>query len=440
MPSTPFAAVADGAVLSVGPWALLLLALPIILLGEAITARLGWLRRANIPAAVVGGLLVALILLGLHETRPGTVELNGNTTHGLWLWATTPTWGIADARPTDVERPLLILFFTCVGLNASWAVARRGGWPLVILLGLSIGVAAFQAAVGAATAAALGESPLLGVMSGNVALMGGFGTAAGFAPEFEKAGLTGAATLGVAAAAFGVVAGGILAGWIGGLLVAKARRTAPTSTGSAPTVSAEDTGTRFLAEVHALWVHARATLIHLAVLIGCMKLGAFLSVYVQGLGLTFPVYMGSMVVAAVVRNAHDLGRGAWLSTDRTDAIGAVALAWLLAVVMVDLQLARILYAAGPLLVVLVVQVALLALLAYTLIFRWMGRDYEAAVISAGMIGFGLGAMSNAMASMRVLAARYGAAPKAFLIVPIVGAFLVDFANALITTTALNLFK
>ncbi len=435
-----FAAVADGAVLTVGPWALLLLALPVILIGEAFTTRLGWLGRANIPAAVTGGLLVALVLLGLHEFRPGTVEVNGNTAHGLWLWATTPTWGIADGRPTDVERPLLILFFTCVGLNASWAVARRGGWPLVILLVLSIGVAAFQAAVGAATAAALGESPLLGVMSGNVALMGGFGTAAGFAPEFEKAGLVGAAPLGVAAAAFGVVAGGILAGWVGGRLVARSRRDVPAAADPATVAAVAESGPRFLGEVRELWTHGRATVIHLTVLIGCMKLGAFVSVYVQGLGLTFPVYMGSMVVAAAVRNAHDVARGTWLRTDRTDAIGAVALAWLLAVVMIDLQLARILYAAGPLLVVLVVQVALLALLAYTVIFRWMGRDYEAAVISAGMIGFGLGAMSNAMASMRVLAARYGAAPKAFLIVPIVGAFLVDFANALITTTALNLFK
>lgn len=437
----PFAALAtdvSSPAIVIGPWLLLFLALPIILLGEAAGARAAWIRRANIPAAVVGGMLIALLLLVLQRLRPGFIEVNGNTTHGLWLWATQPSWSFADVRPTDVERPLLILFFTCIGLNASWALARRGGWPLVLLLLLSIALAVIQAGVGAATAAALGESPLLGVMAGNVALMGGFGTAAGFAPEFEKAGLEGAATLGVAAAAFGVLAGGVVAGWIGGLLVARSRRQA--DAGTAGLVLPDVPGPRFLSEVGELWQHGRTTLVHLAVLISCMKLGAFVSMYVQGIGLTFPVYMGSMIVAALVRNLHDVMRGAWLRADRTDAIGAVALAWLLAAVMVDLQLASILSAAGPLLVVLIVQVALLGLLAYTVIYRWMGRDYEAAVISAGMIGFGLGATSNAMASMRVITARFGAAPKAFLIVPIVGAFLIDFANALITTTALNLFR
>jgi glutamate:Na+ symporter, ESS family len=141
-----------------------------------------------------------------------------------------------------------------------------------------------------------------------------------------------------------------------------------------------------------------------------------------------------------VRNLHDALNGSWLKTERIDGIGSVALMWLLAVVMIDLQLSQLAHAAVPMIVILTVQVLVLAALAYWLVFWIMGRDYEAAVMSAGMIGFGLGATSNALATMRVLARRFGPAPRAFLIVPIVGAFLIDFANALLTTTALNLLK
>ncbi|HWL16442.1 MAG TPA: sodium/glutamate symporter, partial [Opitutus sp.] len=133
-------------------------------------------------------------------------------------------------------------------------------------------------------------------------------------------------------------------------------------------------------------------------------------------------------------------RGSWLSGECADGIGSVALMWLLTVAMMDLQLAELVRSAGPLIVILAAEILLTVWLARSVVFRLMGRDYEAATISAGMIGFALGAMSNAMASMRVMVQRFGPAPRAFLIVPIVGAFLVDFANALITTLALNLLR
>jgi ESS family glutamate:Na+ symporter len=278
-------------------------------------------------------------------------------------------------------------------------------------------------------------------MTSNVSLMGGFGTAAGFAPEFEKAGLAGAATIGIAAAAFGVIAGGFVAGIVGGALVErKMHREArhPGERSSEPALAAA--GARFIDEVRELARAGASTLLHLAVLLSCMKLGAFVSTFIQGVGMTFPVYMGSMIVAALVSNAHDALGGTWLEIERTDGIGFVALTWLLAVVMIDLQLVQLAHAALPMLVILSVQVALLAAIAYWIVFRVMGRDFEAAMMSAGMIGFGLGATSNALATMRVLAQRFGPAPRAFLIVPIVGAFLIDFANALLTTTALNVFE
>lgn len=423
---------------TIGPFVVLLVAIPIVLFGEWLARRVGWVRRSNIPPAISGGLLVAIALLALGEWFPGRVLVQGSTTNAVWLWPVLPQWALTVPRPTDVERPLLILFFTCIGLNASWRVARQGGVPLLIYLGLAAAFGVVQAVLGAATAKALGEPALLGIMSSNVSLMGGFGTAAGFAPEFEKAGLAGAATIGLAAAAFGVIAGGLIAGVVAGRLVETKLRQTGHSPAGAVVAEAEDE--TFFGQMRELGRGAGRTLLHVGVLLACMKLGAFVSAAIQQAGITFPVYMGSMLVAALVRNAHDLARGNWLSTARTDTIGSVALSWLLAVVMVDLQLAQLAHAALPMVVILVVQVVALAALAYWVVFRVMGRDYEAAVMSAGMIGFGLGATSNALATMRVLVARFGPAPRAFLIVPIVGAFLIDFANALLTTTALNLFR
>lgn len=429
----------SAAAVTVGPFALLFLAIPVLLGGEFLTRRVGWLTRSNIPPPIVAGLLVAVALLAAGELRPGWIAVQGSTASAWWLWPVLPQWDFTAGKATDVERPLLILFFTCIGLNASGAVARQGGRPLVVYLLLAAGIAVLQAVTGGLTARALGESPLLGVMAGNVSLMGGFGTAAGFAGDFEKAGLAGAAALGIAAAALGVIAGGVVAGIVGGRLVEQRLRRVPRGGGAAVAAEAM-AGGGFLAEVRELAGAARGTLLHLAVLGVSMKLGAFVSAYLQQAGITFPVYMGSMMVAALVRNGHDAMRGQWLRTAQTDAIGSVALTWLLAVVMIDLQLSQLAHAALPLLVIVLVQVVLLGALAYGVVFRLMGRDYEAAMMSAGMIGFGLGATSNALATMRVLAGRFGPAPRAFLIVPIVGAFLIDFANAMVTTFALNWLK
>lgn len=426
---------------SIGPFALLALAIPVLLLGEFIFHRVGWLRRSNVPPPIIGGLLVAIVLVLLGRFAPGLVTLQGSTANAFWLWPVLPQWSPGAPGMTDVERPLLILFFTCVGFNASWSVAKTGGMPLVILLLLSIGLAVLQAVSGALTAMALGQPALLGLMAGNVSLMGGFGTAAGFAPEFEKAGLAGAASIGLAAAAFGVIAGGLFAGGIGGALMRRRlhrNENNPARRAEDNEVAPEPAG--FVAEVKELAGSAGSALLHLGVLVACMKLGAFLSVFIQRSGITFPVYMGSMIVAAALRNAHDLARGHWIKTARVDAIGSVGLMWLLAIVMIDLQLGQVLGLALPFLAILSVQVVLIAVVAYFVTFRLMGRDYEAATISAGMIGYGLGATSNAMATMRVMIRRFGPAPRAMLIVPIVGSFLVDFFNAVLTTTALNFLK
>jgi ESS family glutamate:Na+ symporter len=428
--------------LSLGPFALLLLSVPVLLVGEGFMKRAPWLARFNIPTPILSGLVIALGLLWCAEFRPGWIALQGSTAAPLWLWPVLPQWDLAPPRLTDVERPLLILFFTCIGLNASWSVARRGGWPLVLYLLVAAGIALLQTGAGILSASFLGQSPLFGLMTSSVSLMGGFGTAAGFAPEFEKAGLAGAATIGIAAAAFGVIAGGLIAGPVAGRLVRTklGRQGEPNGVPPPPDAAEPAAASGLIQEIRDLARTPGSTLLHLAVLFGCMKLGAFVSAYFQRAGITFPVYMGSMIVAAFARNLHDLFQREWLTSERTDGIASVALMWLLTVVMIDLQLSQLAHAAWPLLVILTVQVVLTSAAAYWIVFRVMGSDYEAATMSAGMIGFGLGATSNAVATMRVLARRFGPAPRAFLIVTVVGAFLIDFINAVLITTALNLFK
>lgn len=422
----------------IGPFALLVLALPVVLAGEWISRRFPGLGRLHIPPAILGGALVALGVLIAGEVRPGSVRIQGETSAVAWLWPILSQWDFSAPRPTGVERPLLILFFTCMGLNASWALARQGGRPLLLFFGAASLLAVVQAGVGASVAGALGQNPLLGVLAGTTALMGGFGTVAGFAPEFTKAGLEGAPVFGVAAAAYGVIAGGILAGIVGARLLRAQIGVQGEAAGAGPAAEGPVTGVASLAR--SLAEMGRVAVLHSALVLVCMKAGAFLSAFLQARGLTFPVYMGALVVAAVVRNAHDVLGGRWLRTGCADAIGAFALTWLLAVVMISLQLAQLSRAALPLLLILAVQTALTVLLARTLVFRLMGRDREAAMMTAGFVGFGLGATSNALASMRELAARFGPAPRSFLIVPIVGAFLIDFTNALVTTLALNLLR
>jgi ESS family glutamate:Na+ symporter len=425
---------------TVGPFALLLVALPVVLLGETLNRRFARLQRFHVPPAILGGLLVAFALLAIGVARPGLIRLTAETANVAWLWTVLPQWDFSAPRAAGVERPLLILFFTCMGLNASWTLARKGGRPLLVFFAAASLISVLQGALGAVLARALGENPLLGVLAGTTSLMGGFGTVAGFAPEFTKAGLAGAPVIGVAAAAYGVIAGGVLAGVVGGRLLQRCVGEKPAATGAVQGAPSTVARTGLLGTFSALRGMGAKVLLHLALLLACMKAGAFLSAFLQAKGLTFPVYMGALLVAAIVRNVHDALGGGRLRTDCTDAIGSVALAWLLAVVMINLQLAQLAQAALPLIVILVAQTVLTTALAGWVVFRLMGRDHEAAVMTAGLVGFGLGATSNALASMRELTAQHGPAPRAFLIVPIVGAFLIDFTNALVTTAALNLLR
>lgn len=363
------------------------------------------LDRLNLPPAVIGGFLFSLGGLALHA-RGVTLEYD-NTLRDL----------------------LMVAFFTTVGLGARLKLLKTGGPALVWLLVLSSVWAVFQNLLGIALAKLMGVNALLGIVAGSLTLTGGPATALAFAPEFERAGVAGAPALALAAAMLGIIAGGLLGAPLGTLLIAR-RKLAPAQPGElaqAPTGAHEETAA------------GRSPLNELFVLTVAMSLGALLSSWLTAQRIVLPGYIGAMIVAGVLRNLND--RFGWLRlSDRTlTLLGTLALAWFIALALVGLKLWEMAALALPLAAILAVQVVFMLATTYWVIFRLVGKDYEAAVICGGFVGYMLGITPNAVANMDALAEKYGAAPRAYLVVPVVAAFLIDFTNALILTRMMGWF-
>ena len=395
----------------------------VLFTGYAIRRFVPTLARYNVPAPVIGGLLVAT--------------------------ATT----IARSRGTDLvtfdtqlQAPLMIAFFTTIGFGASLSLLRVGG-PQVLLFSLLCTVLAVcQNLIGAGLAWMMGLNPLFGVLNGSVTLTGGPATGLAFAPLFEQAGVPGAASVAVAAAMVGIVSGGLIGGPIGTWLIerhklAVSRGTgARTADGQLAAQIAED-------QLDDPVTHAPAgedeesyaLLKAIVVILVAMWVGSWVSGRLQALGFTLPAYIGAMLVASVIRNVDDATRVIGLSQRTIDDIGNVALSLFLVLALMTLRLWELAGLAGPMVVILAAQVALIAAVCIWLIFPAMGKDYDSAVMSGGLCGFMLGTTANAMANMKALADRFGPAPRAFLVVPMVGAFFIDFVNAVLITACLNIW-
>jgi ESS family glutamate:Na+ symporter len=388
---------------------------------------------------VTGGLLVslALLLAGLAMSAP--LQMASKVTARWWTWLVTiePEWMDAPAR--SVTMPMMVAFFTCIGLNASREVLRRGGSQVLLFLLLGTGLAVLQNVVGVVLATLLGADPLLGLVSGSISMTGGHGTALGFAPVLEQQGLAGAGALGAAAATMGLVAGGLLGGPIGIWLVRRHRLRAIAAAGVQPEAGAAGEA-GILRDLVSLGSGGWTALWHLLLVLACVKAGAWVSHFMELTGIRFPPHIGAMVVGVAVRNALDAAGWRRIRGETVDLIASVMLAFFLTVAMMSLNLMEVGGAAVPMLVILVAQVALMGVFAAAVTYRLMGRDYDAAVMAAGHCGFGLGATPNAVANMKSLVDRLGPAPRAFLVLPLVGAVLIDFANALNVTLFLNLLR
>lgn len=386
------------------------------------------LATHNIPAPVVGGLLVS-ILLTINRSYVG----------------------VPVAFDTTLQSPLMIAFFTSIGFAASFALLRVGGPAVLVFFGLATAVVFLQNVAGAGVAMALGQDPLMGVLAGSATMAGGPATALAFAPVFEAAGVPAAATLGVAAAMAGIVAGGIVGGPIGTWLVKQspARAARPTAMRQPVAEHVVEAG---LPDAVSPRVpegedsDAYELLKTIVVVLAAMWLGAGVSQWLvnaaanAGFALTLPAYIGAMLVAAAIRNLDDVTGLFGLSQRRIDDLGIAALSLFLVLALMNLRLEQLIGLAVPLTIMLIVQVLLVAVIALFVVWRMMGRDYEASVMSSGFTGFMLGTSANAMANMTALVEKFGPAPKAFLVVPMVGAFFIDFTNALIITAFLNFFR
>ena len=380
-------------------------------LGMFLRRRVPFLERLNIPAAVVGGLLFAGLNLIAHNR-------------------------IINLQFETVTQPLLIvLFFTTIGMSASLPLLKRGGAQVLLFLAMSVIFCFVQNFIGMGISSAFGVNPLLGVIAGSVTLVGGPATGMAFAPLFEKAGVIGAGTLAITAATFGITCGGIIGGPAGTWLIRRHRLRADKRISKTelreelhpePDILSIDVGREDSSLVMSIIVAAAA-----------MGVGSVVSYFIQSFGITLPAYIGAMFIASLFRNVDDVTRIFKIDHKAMELMGGIALNIFLVVALMDLKLWELVHLAAPLAVILVAQVFAVTVFSLTVSYWAMGKDYESAVMAGGFIGFVLGTTANSMANMKALVGKFGPAPRAFLVVPMVGAFFIDFINALIITLFLN---
>lgn len=388
-----------------------------LFVGFQLVDRVPFLRRYNIPAPVVGGLIVAILVLMLRQQNVATISFD-----------------------TTLQTPLMNAFFTAIGFSASLSLLRAGSGQALVFLVLAAFLAVVQSLIGIFSAVLFDQSPLLGVLIGPAALAGGPATALAFAPQFAAAGVPSAETVAIAAAMSGIVLGGLVGGPIATRLL---ERNALRASSAVASSEKSDQRDHAMAEATISSAgheegSARQSLKALTVILIAMGIGSWLSGVMKDAGLTLPGYVGAMIVGAMIRNVDDFSGRIGIPHDITDRIGTVSLTLFLAVALMNVKLWELTAVAWPLLVNLALQVVVIALFCWAVVFRAMGRDYDAAVMSGGFTGFMLGTTANAMAVMRTIVEKFGPAPRAFLIAPIVGAFFIDFTNAIVITTFLNL--
>jgi ESS family glutamate:Na+ symporter len=393
------------------------LAAVVLFVGYGVRRRVGVLDRFNVPAPVVGGFLFAAAALALRQTGVLTFQFD-----------------------VALQTPFMVAFFTTIGLGASLGLLRVGGPQVLLFWGLASLLAAVQNGVGIALARLLGVNPLLGVLTGSITMTGGHGTGAAFGKLLEEQyAFPGAVTIAMAAATFGLVSGGLIGGPVGTRLIRRFGLTPRPAAAPPPALEHAALDEEIDTEPAGEAPTAYTLLKTLTVILVAMWAGSLLSAWL-GRYVTLPGYIGAMLCAAAFRNLADATGLVRIEQRTVDDLGTIALSLFLAMALMSLRLWELLGLALPMVLILAVQVAMTAAFALFVTYRLMGRDYDAAVMAGGHCGFGLGATPNAVANMTALTERFGPAPRAFLVVPMVGAFFIDFTNALIITTYLNLVR
>lgn len=383
------------------------LSVVVLLLGQAIRGKVKVLEKFCIPAPVIGGLIFAILALFLRQSNILQFQID-----------------------TTLQGILMTAFFTTVGFTASLKLLKKGGFQVLLFLVLAIILVSLQNVIGVALAKAFDLNALIGLSTGSVPMTGGHGTSGAFAPLFEERGAVGATTVAMASATFGLICGSMLGGPIAKRLIEK-NNLMQDQTIMADSLENEETSTEALVPKN---FSTAAFQIILA-----MGIGTIISMLIQKTGATFPSYIGAMFAAAIIRNISDVTHAYKVTTTEIDILGNIALSIFLSMALMGLRLWELADLAVPMLVMLFVQALLMGLFAYFVTFNVMGRNYDAAVLAGGHCGFGMGATPNAIANMEAISSKYGPAPAAFFIIPLVGSLFIDFANAGIITAFVNLF-
>lgn len=384
----------------------LAIAVLVLMLGSFLKKRINVLERFCIPAPVVGGLLFAIFTCVLYAT------------------------GIAEISFDDTLREVcMVFFFTSVGFQANLKVLKSGGKALGVFLILVIILITIQNFTAVGLSSLMGLDPLIGLCTGSIPMVGGHGTAGAFGPVLEDFNITGATTLCTAAATFGLISGSLIGGPIGRSLIEKKNLLS--------TVVREDDS--ILVEDEKK--HLRHTTMYPAAtfqLILAIGLGTIFSWLLTKTGMTFPIYIGAMIAAALFRNLGEYTGKFTIHMGEINDIGGICLSLFLGIAMITLKLWQLASLALPLVLLLAGQVILMFIYARFVVFNIMGRDYDAAVLASGTCGFGMGATPNAMANMQAICDKYEPSVKAYLLVPIVGSLFADFINSLIITFFINM--
>ena len=405
-----------------------------LLVGMTLTRKVAFLQKFCVPSPVSGGIIFSLMTLALYGWFHIEVSFDGT-----------------------LKDVFMVAFFTSVGFQSDLKVIKKGGKPLVIMLALLVVVIALQNLMPMGVTRLMGVDPLIGMAAGSISMTGGHGTAGGFASVLEAMGLHGAGTIGMAAATFGLIAGSMIGGPLAERIIRKKlthEQMQPQDDEIDPAMAgiesdeASPTGRtkRVSTNEQEFQQYAKATYCILLV----MGAGTLMSWLLSKTGVTFPTYFGALVLAAIARNT--LGfisykeDGKWekaeklLDMERIISVGNISLSMFLGMAMISLRLWELQSLALPLIVILAFQVLMMALFVYWVAFPLLGRNYDAAVLCAGMCGFGLGATPNAMANMSAVCYKYRYTVKPFLIVPIIGAMFADLINTGMITLFLNIIK
>ena len=377
------------------------LATALFFVGLFCVRRSTFLQRYSIPVPVVGGVLFAVLLAAAGLVAK--VQL------------------VVDDSPKD---PLLLAFFATLGLGADVRSLARGGWRLAVLLVLFVCMMVMQCAIGVGMAQLLDLHPLVGLLGGSISLTGGHGTAAAYAASFaDTRNLQGALELGMAAATAGLILGSLLAGPVAERVMRRTgARTAGRSGATEPAAGESPV---------VMPITAEQLLFVLLVSLVCIGGAHLVHGLLKGSGILLPDFLWALLIGMVVRNLAPLFRVRQINDSAVQAFGSVSLSLFLIMALMSMRILDLATLAGPLMLVVVVNALATAAFAYFITSRAMGGGHDAAIISGGQVAAGLATTAVAMSVMQTLTERHGPAPVAFLLIPIVGAFFADIANALV---------